>query len=144
MKTLDQRLSETLGRPKFYTTSVLFLGCLALLLAVIGVYGTSSRAITQREHELGVRMALGASARRVRLMILRESFVPVGMGVVAGVGGAVMSGPLLQHLFVGTKALSVQTCIMASILLLATAMIAAWYATARILAIDPIDAIRAE
>lgn len=144
VKTLDQRLSETLGRPKFYTTSVLFLGCLALLLAVIGVYGTSSRAITQREHELGVRMALGASARRVRVMILRQSLVPVGMGVIAGVGGAVMSGPLLQHLFVGAKALSVQACIIASVLLLVTAMIAAWYATARILAIDPIDAIRAE
>ena len=77
-------------------------------------------------------------------MILRQSLVPVGMGVIAGVGGAVMSGPLLQHLFVGAKALSVQACIIASVLLLVTAMIAAWYATARILAIDPIDAIRAE
>jgi putative ABC transport system permease protein len=144
VKTLDQRLSETLVRPKFYTTSVLFLGCLALLLAIIGVYGTSSRAITQRQHELGIRMALGASARRVRAMILRQSLVPVGVGVIAGVGGAMISGPLLQHLFAGAKGLSVQTCIIASILLLVTAMGAAWFATARILTIDPIDAIRAE
>jgi putative ABC transport system permease protein len=144
VKTLDQRLSGSLGRPKLYTTSVLFLGCLALLLAVIGIYGTSSRSITQREHELGIRMALGASARRVRVMILRQSLLPVGMGVIAGVGGAVLCGPLLQHLFVGAKEPNVQMFMMAAFLLVATIMIAAWHATARILSIDPIDAIRAE
>jgi putative ABC transport system permease protein len=144
VKTLEQRLSERLGRPRFYVTSVLFLGSLALLLAVIGVYGTSSRSITQRVHELGVRMALGATARRVRVMILRQSLLPVGMGVIVGVGAAVMCGPLLQHLFVGAKAPNVATCVLASFLLVVTAMIAAWRATARILTIDPIEVIRAE
>jgi putative ABC transport system permease protein len=144
VKTLDQRLSETLGRPKFYTTSVLFLGCLALLLAVIGVYGTSSRAITQREHEFGVRMALGASTRDLRTLILRQSLAPVSMGIAAGILGAVGSGPLLQHLFVGANAPGMPAYLVASMLLVAAAMIAAWSATNRILVIDPIDAIRAE
>ncbi len=144
VKTFEQRLSETLGRPKFYTTSVLFLGGLALLLAVIGVYGTSSRTITQREHELGVRIALGASTGNVRAMILRESLIPIGIGIVAGIGGAVGSGPFLQHLFVGAKVPGMPTYAMASFSLLVAAMIAAWSATARILAIDPMDAIRAE
>jgi putative ABC transport system permease protein len=144
VKTLDQRLNETLGRPQFYTTSVLFLGCLAVLLAVIGVYGTSSRAITQREHEFGVRMALGASTRNLRTMILRQSLTPISMGIIVGIGGAVGSGPFLQHLFVGAKVPGMPTYVMASFSLLAAAMIAAWCATTRILAIDPIDAIRAE
>ena len=144
VKTFEQRLSETLGRPKFYTTSVLFLGVLALLLAVIGVYGTSSRTITQREHELGVRIALGASTGNVRAMILRQSLIPIGTGIVAGIGGAVGSGPFLQHLFLGAKVPGMLTYAMASFSLLVAATIAAWSATARILAIDPMDAIRAE
>jgi ABC-type antimicrobial peptide transport system permease subunit len=144
VKTLDARLSETLGRPKFYTISVLFLGCSAVLLAIIGVFGTSSRAITQREHELGVRMALGASTECVRGMIVRQSLTPIGVGIIIGICGAIGSGPILQHLFGGAKAVDMPSCVLASILLLAAVLVAAWSATARILAIDPIDAIRAE
>jgi ABC-type antimicrobial peptide transport system permease subunit len=144
VKTLDQRLSETLGRPKFYTLSVLFLGCLALSFALIGVFGTSSRAIAQREHEFGVRMTLGASTGNVRTMIVRQSLTPISMGIIAGIVGAIGSGPLLQHLFVGAKTPGMSTCVIASILLLAAALTAAWCATTRILAIDPIDAIRTE
>jgi predicted permease len=144
VKTLDQRLSETLGRPRFYTISVLFLGCLALFLAIIGVYGTSSRAITQREHEFGVRMALGASSVRVRTMIVRQSLTPIGVGLIAGIGGAIGAGPILPHLFVGAYLPRMASCIAASIFLLAAVLTSIWCATTRILAIDPILAIRAE
>ena len=144
VKTLDERLSETLGRPRFYTISVLFLGCLAMLLAIIGVFGTSSRAITQREHELGVRMALGASPGRVRTMIVRQSLAAIGVGVILGIAGAIGSGPILEHLFVGAKAPGMPAIFMASIFLLAAVLVSAWSATTRILAIDPIDAIKAE
>lgn len=144
VKTLDQRLGEMLGRPRFYTYSVLFLGSLALLLAVIGVYSTSSRAITQREHELGVRMALGASTRNVRTMILRQSLVPISAGVIAGLVSAVGCGPVIEHLFAGARSPGISACVISSILMLAAVTIAAWCATNRILAIDPLDAIRAE
>lgn len=144
VKTLDERLNETLGRPKFYTMSVLFLGSLAMLLAIIGAFGASSRAITQREHELGVRMALGASTGNVRAMIVRQSLTPIGIGIIIGIGGAMGSGPILQHLFAGAKAPGMWVCLRASIFLLAAVGIAAWSATTRILAIDPIEAIRAE
>jgi putative ABC transport system permease protein len=144
VKTLDERLSETLGRPRFYTISVLSLGGLAMLLAVLGVFGASSRAITQREHELGVRMALGASPGNVRGMILRQSLTPVGMGIAAGIGGAIGSGPFVQHLFVGARAPGMAACLIASIVLAVAVLFAAWSATTRILAINPIDAIRAE
>jgi putative ABC transport system permease protein len=144
MKTLDQRLSQMLGRPRFYTLSILFLGCLALFLAIIGVYGISSRAITQREHEFGVRMALGASRASVRTMIVRQSLTPIAIGLVAGIGGAIGSHPLLQHLFTGTNTPGMLSCIAASMSLLVAALTASWCATTRILAIDPSDAIRAE
>ena len=143
-KTLDERFNETLGRPRFYTLSVLFLGCLAMLLAIIGVYGTSSRTIAQREHEIGVRMALGASTGNVRAMIVQQSLMPTVIGILAGIAGAVASGPLVQHLFTGAGTPSVPTCAIVSVLLLSAALLSAWLATTRILSIDPIDAIRAE
>jgi ABC-type antimicrobial peptide transport system permease subunit len=66
------------------------------------------------------------------------------MGIIAGIVVAIGSGPLLQHVFVGAKTPGMSTCVIASILLFAAALVAAWSATMRILAIDPIDAIRAE
>jgi predicted permease len=144
VKTLDQRLSETLGRRRFYTTAVLFLGSLALLIAVAGVYSTSVRTVTQRKHELGVRVALGASIQSVRRLILRQTFIPVSTGILAGIVGAVGCGFLLQHLFVGASEPGVTAFIVASLFLLFVAISTAWSATSRILRIDPIEAIRAE
>ncbi len=64
--TLEDRLREKLARPRFYTTAVLFFGVFALLLAVIGIYGVASYSVTQRTHELGVRLAVGARSHDVR------------------------------------------------------------------------------
>jgi predicted permease len=144
VKTLDQRLSETMERPRFYTASVLFLAVLALVIAVAGVYGTSSRAITQREHELGVRIALGASIQQIRTLILRQGTIPVAFGILAGIAGAAGCGLFLQHLFVGINVSSVWTFVIPSLSLLLVATGAAWSATTRVLTIDPIDSIRAE
>ncbi len=144
VKTLDQRLSETMERPRFYTTSVLFLAVLALLIAVAGVYSTSSRAITQREHELGVRIALGASIQQIRTLILRQGAVPVAVGILVGIAGAAGCGVFLQHLFVGIHMSGVMAFVVPSLFLLLLAVATAWSATTRVLAIDPIEAIRAE
>ena len=144
VKTLDQSLDETMERPRFYTASVLFLAVLALLIAVAGVYSTCSRAITQREHELGVRIALGASIQQIRGMILRQGAVPVVFGTLAGIAGAAGCERIVRHLFVGINASDARGIIMPSLFLLLIVIGAAWSATTRVLAIDPIEAIRAE
>jgi putative ABC transport system permease protein len=144
VKTLEQSLSETMERPRFYTTSVLFLAGLALVIAVAGVYSTSSRAIIQREHELGVRIALGASMQQIRTLILRQGTVPVAFGILAGIAGAAGCGLFLQHLFVGVNVSGVMTFVVPSLFLLLIAGGTAWSATTRVLTIDPIEAIRAE
>jgi ABC-type antimicrobial peptide transport system permease subunit len=77
-------------------------------------------------------------------MIVRQSFAPITVGIIAGIAVTIGSGPLLQHLFQAAKRPDLQICIVASIFLLAISLIAAWLATTRILAIDPINAIRAE
>jgi len=144
VKTLDQSLDETMERPRFYTTSVLFLAGLALVIAVAGVYSTSSRAIIQREHELGVRIALGASIQQIRTLILRQGTVPVAFGILAGVVGAAGCGLFLQHLFLGISVSGVTAFVVPSLFLLLIAVGTAWSATTRILSIDPIEVIRAE
>jgi ABC-type antimicrobial peptide transport system permease subunit len=144
VKTLNQRLSETMERPKFYTSSLMFLAVLALLIAVAGVYSTSSRAITQREHELGVRMALGASIQQIRTLILRQGTVSVALGILAGIAGAAACGVFLQHLFVGIDVSDAMAFVVPSLFLFAISIGTAWSATTRVLKIDPIEAIRAE
>jgi putative ABC transport system permease protein len=142
--TLDARLAEVLGRPKFFTTATLFFAVLALLLAAVGIYGTATYSVAQRMHEMGIRLALGASYERIRTMMLRENLVPVTFGILAGIAGAVASGRYLQHLIVNAESLELRTCAFAAGLLIFTGITASWGATARVLAIDPVDAVRSE
>jgi putative ABC transport system permease protein len=144
VKTLEMRLTDTLARPRFYTTAILFFGGLALLLAVIGIYGSASHSVAQRTHEMGVRMALGASRAGVRAMVMRENLTPIFFGMTAGIAGAIASGQYLEHLIVGAEPLGFATCMTATAFLLVTAAVATWSATAGILRIDPVEALRAE
>jgi len=144
VKTLDQRLSENLARPRLYTSAVLFLGVFALLLALVGTYGVASYSITQRTHEIGVRIAVGASPRGLRGMLLRQSMLPVACGALAGVAGAAALGRYLQHLMAHADATGPWTCALAAAALAATAALAVWTATGRIVRMDPTAALRAE
>jgi ABC-type antimicrobial peptide transport system permease subunit len=138
--TLGQRLDETLAKPCFYTTAVLFLGGFAVLLAVIGVYGVASYSISQRTHEIGVRLAVGASPGRLRFALLRQSMLPIA----AGVAGAIVRGRFLGYLMAEVEPLDVRTCATAALLLAFTAAVAVWTATARVLRVDPMRALRTD
>jgi len=141
--TLNQRLRESLARPRFYTTAVLFFAGFALLLAVIGAYGAVSHSIAQRTQEIGVRIAVGASPRGVRAMLLRQSMLPVAAGMLFGIAGAAALGRFLQHLILTAEPAGTTTCA-AALVLSATAAAAIWIATGRILRLDPTAALRAE
>jgi putative ABC transport system permease protein len=143
-KTLDQRLDAKLGAPRFYTSAVLFFAGFALLLAIIGIYSVASFSILQRTHELGVRIAIGASAERMRWMLCRQSMLPVVVGMVAGVCGAMSLDRLLQTMVGAVKGIDVLTCAMAALVLALVAGIAVWSATQRILRLDPLEVLRAE
>lgn len=144
VKTLDQRLAEVLARPKFYTTTTVFLGLLAVWLATVGIFGTAAYSIAQRRHEMGVRMAVGASYLRIRNMVVRESFIPIIYGTAVGVIFSITSGRSLEHLLENAPPPGIWMTIAAVMLLLATGLLAAWSATRRVLAIDPLEALRAE
>jgi putative ABC transport system permease protein len=144
VKTLQQRLADNTARPRFYTTAILFFGGFALLLALIGIYGVTAYSIGQRTHEIGVRLAVGAAYGDVRLLLLRQTFLPALAGMVSGTAGALALGRSLQHLISSAPRVDVWSCVWASLVLLAAAAVAAWLATRRILEMDPTNALRAE
>jgi putative ABC transport system permease protein len=142
--TLDARLSEYLAKPRFYTTAILFLAGFALLLAIIGTFGVASHSIAQRTHEIGVRMAVGASTPGLRGMLLRQHMIPVAAGVIVGVAGAFGLSRFLRHLMEDASPVDTLTCGLAALILVAAAIMAVWAASGRILRIDPMNALRAE
>ncbi len=142
--TLDARLQDVLAKPRFYTTSIVFLGGFALLLAVIGIFGASSHSIAQRTHEIGVSLAVGATPHRLRRKLLRQSMTPAIVGMLIGVAGAFALGRFLQSLIDNVEPMNASVCSIAAMVLVATSATAVWTATGRILRIDPMDVLRAE
>jgi putative ABC transport system permease protein len=144
VKTLDQRLAEILARPRFFTTAIVFLAGLAVLVACVGIYGAAAYSVAQRRQEMGLRLALGASAHRVRAMVVRESISPLVAGMVLGVGGALAVGRYLNYLVYDAQPVDEWTCAAGAGLLLIGGVLAAWNATTHIPGIAPADALRAE
>jgi predicted permease len=144
VKTFRQRLDETLAAPRFRTTIFLFFGGFALLLAIAGIYGVSSYSVTQRRREIGVRIAIGASARGVRAMVLRQALWPIGAGMSIGLIGAAWQGRLLGHLLPAAPPVDVPAAAAAAVVLALVAIFAIWSATRRILELNPIEVLKWE
>jgi putative ABC transport system permease protein len=144
VKTMDDRLTEALARPKFYSTAVLFFTAFALLLAVLGIYGAVSYAVTGRTHEMGVRMALGTTPVRLRAVILRQSLIAVAAGAVPGIIGALLSGQFLEKVVEGATSISSAACAASVMFIAMIAAMGVWAATRRIARLEIVEILRAE
>jgi ABC-type antimicrobial peptide transport system permease subunit len=122
----------------------MFLGGLALLLATAGLYGVASYSVSRRAHEIGVRIAVGATSTGVRVLVMRESLAAVSIGAGVGVAGAVGLGRFLAHLMDSATGVGPAACAVAALILAVTAALAVWQATGRIARLNPIAALRAE
>ena len=100
------------------------VGIGAMLLAVTGLFGVTTFVARQRLHEIGVRLTLGASRRDVVIMILRTSLTPVAIGLVVGLGFAVMAGRVLQHALFGISPHDPIAMIWAVVMLVAASLAA--------------------
>jgi putative ABC transport system permease protein len=130
----------------YRTTAVivaLFSG-VALLLAAIGLYGVLAYYVSQRRHEIGVRMALGARASSVVRMVVRRGLALVAIGLAAGIGGALAGGRLVRQLLYGVEATDPSTYVLASLLLAAVATVACLLPAWRAVRVDPVVALRVE
>jgi putative ABC transport system permease protein len=120
------------------------LGALGLLLAVVGVYGVVSIGASQRQHEIGIRMALGARPTRVLALVIRQAVVLVGAGVAIGVLAALAVCRLLVSLLVGVTSYDPVTLVCVSGLMLAVALVACYLPARRATRVDPMVALRYE
>ena len=142
--TLEQLASDTLARQRFLLLLFGIFAGLALLLACIGIYGVLTYVTSQRVPEIGVRMALGASAREVMRMVLRQSLGMVSVGVVAGLAAALAGGRVLVRLVEGMRPTDPSTFALMISVLVAAALVASFVPARRASRVDPIKALRQE
>jgi putative ABC transport system permease protein len=142
--TMEQRVSSSpsVVDSRFFASLFSVFGTLAILLAVVGVYGVMSWVVGQRTTEFGIRMALGATSRNVVAMLLLQSLRPIASGVVLGVAGGYGLSRVLNTLFFRMTA--ADPLVLAGIagLMLLVALAAAWVPVHRITHIDPQHALR--
>jgi putative ABC transport system permease protein len=120
------------------------LGILGLILAVVGVYGVVSYGASQRQHEIGIRMALGARPTGVLALIIRQAAILVGAGIGVGVLAALGINRLLLSLLVGVTSSDPLTLVSVCGLMLAVAMLACYIPARRATKVDPLVALRHE
>ena len=142
--TLDAVLGRVTAAPRLRTLLVGSFAALALLLALVGVYGVVGYLVSQRTREIGVRLALGARGREVLAMLVQQGMRPVLAGVVAGVLGAMMASRLLAGLLFGVEPTDAATYAGAALTLAVAALAATVVPAARATRIDPVVALRSE
>lgn len=144
MKTQSQQADESLTQERLFATLSSFFGVLALLLACIGLYGVMSYGVARRTNEIGIRMALGASAPRVTRMVMRETMLVVVVGVVIGLGAALATTRLIASMLFGLAATDALTISFAVVLMIGVAAVAGYLPARRASKVDPMVALRYE
>ena len=142
--TVERTVSQSATDWRFLSHILELFAAIALLLAVIGIYGVISYSIGERRHELGLRMALGAQPSQVLGLVLRQAMVLSLIGVVIGVAGSFAATPLLAKFLYGVKAHDMLTRVLVSSLLVAVTFVASYVPARRATKIDPIQALRHE
>lgn len=142
LQTMDEVFDRSVARPKFITWLLGVFAALALVLAAIGTYGILSYLVTERQQEIGIRMALGAPRGQVLWMVLRQGLLLAGLGLALGIAGALAAGRQLEHLLFGVSPTDAMTFVLVAALILVTATVACLVPALRATRIDPMVALR--
>ena len=139
---LARQVGESIGRDRILATLSTFFGGLALLLAMIGLYGTMAYAVARRRSEIGIRLALGAASSRVLWSVLREVGLLVGVGVLGGLAAALASSHWLGDFLFGLTPRDPATLAGSALLLAGVAVVAGYVPARRASRLDPMQTLR--
>jgi putative ABC transport system permease protein len=142
LSSFDQILENRSAEPKFQTQLMGSFALVALMLAVVGIYGVNAYAVMQRRNEIGLRMALGATPGQVLREILKQGMWLTAIGIVVGLAGAVAIASLLKSVLVGVSATDPMTLGGVALLLALVAGIACYVPARKATHIDPAIALR--
>jgi putative ABC transport system permease protein len=144
MRTLEEVVSSSLVNLRFSTTLLTLFGSLALLIATVGVYGVISYSVSQRTHEIGIRVALGASRGQILNMVLGQGLRLAAIGSAVGLVASFWLTKLLSDQLYGVSATDPKTLIGVTMVLMAVALAACWIPARRAMRVDPLIALRYE
>jgi predicted permease len=140
----SEMLDRPLAKPRFNAFLLTIFGSAALLLAAIGLYAVMGAYVRQRDTEIGVRVALGATARDVRSLVLGEGLWLAGLGAAIGIATALAVTRLLRGLLFGVDPLDPVTMLAAAILLVSVSAVASYLPARRAMRVDPIAMLRGD
>jgi putative ABC transport system permease protein len=141
---LSELLSTSLAARRFPLQLLAILGALALALSAVGIYGVTACSVVQRTREIGVRMAVGASAGSVLGMVLGGALRSVGLGLCLGTAGALAGARLIASQLYGVSARDPLTYLAIAALLALVGLLASAIPALRATRIDPMAALRTE
>lgn len=144
VRSLDEVVSRSLSRPRITSTAITSFALMALLLAIIGVYGVVAYGVSQRLPEFGVRLALGAQPGAVVRLVLRQGMTVVAIGVAVGVAIAVPLSTVLRSQLFGVEPGDPVALAVTAVTLIAVAAIACYVPARRGSIVDPMQTLRAE
>ncbi|MGH9743343.1 MAG: ADOP family duplicated permease [Candidatus Acidiferrum sp.] len=144
VRTMDQLLYESVASSRFRAALFGIFALLALALAMIGIFGVMAHSVSQRAHEIGIRMALGAQRKSVMSMVLRQGAALAVLGVFIGIAASLALSRLLKGLLFGVLANDPLTIAGVALLVLGVALAACYVPARRAMRVDPMIALRYE
>ena len=144
VRTMDEVMGRSTARQNFNMLLLTVFGCVALVLAGIGIYGLMAYSVAQRTQEMGIRMALGADRSAIRSLIMRQGMILTVTGLLSGLAAAFGLTRLLGSILFGVKPMDAAAFAVAPAILAVVALAAMWLPASRASRTDPIEALRME
>jgi putative ABC transport system permease protein len=142
VSTMDQLLSNSVVQPRLNLTLLVAFAAIALVLAAVGIYGVMAYSVTQRTHEIGIRMALGAQSEDVLKQVLMEGARLAGAGLALGLVGSLAAARLIATMLFGVKPTDPLTFATVAAILASVALAACYIPARRATRVDPLTALR--